>query len=181
MLQTGGVRLDHEIERYDGTTGTLVACVRIPSLPAANTTIFICYGASIVSYVGHGGTVVWASENFFNYQDVSALALQAQQPFLVTANCLNGFFQFPPMDSLSEALLKAPGKGVIGAFSPTGLSVDEPAHRFHEALLQEIVSGEHARLGDAVLAAQESYAQAGVFPELLSVYHLLGDPATTIR
>jgi Peptidase family C25 len=138
-------------------------------------------GASLMSYVGHGGTVLWASENIFNHQDVPALALQSHQPFLVTANCLNGFFHFPPMDSLSEALLKAQGKGVVAAFSPTGLSVDEPAHRFHKALLEEIVSGGHARLGDAVLAAQDSYAQAGVFPELLSIYHLLGDPATTIR
>ena len=56
-----------------------------------------------------------------------------------------------------------------------------PAHLFHKALLTEILSGQHARIGDAVLAAQEAYAQTGAPPELLSVYNLLGDPALKIQ
>jgi hypothetical protein len=32
-------------------------------------------------------------------------------------------------------------------------------------------------LGDALLAAQSAYADTGAFRELLSIYHLLGDPA----
>jgi len=53
-----------------------------------------------------------------------------------------------------------------------------------QALLQELVNrnhgGNHERLGDAVLAAQEAYAETGAFPEL-SIYHLLGDPALRLR
>jgi peptidase C25-like protein len=138
-------------------------------------------GASLMSYVGHGGTAVWASENIFNYKDVQTLLPQPRQPLLMTMNCLNGFFQFPPLDSLSEALLKAEGRGAVAAFSPSGLSVNEPAHRLHKALLEEIVSGRHQRIGDAVLAAQEAYAETGAFPELLSIYHLFADPALRIR
>ena len=111
-------------------------------------------GPGLVSYVGHGATAVWASENVFNNTDVSSLSAQGQQPLLLTLNCLNGFFHFPPFDSLAEALLKAEGKGAIAAFSPSGLSLDEAAHDYHKALLAEIESGRHARLGDAVLAAQ---------------------------
>jgi len=138
-------------------------------------------GASFVSYVGHGGTVVWASENIFNDWDVAALAPQPQQPFLMTMNCLNGFFQFPMMNSLAEELLKADGKGAIAAFSPSGLSVDEAAHLYHKAVLQEILSGNHTRLGDAILAAQRDYAETGPFPELLQIYHLFGDPAMVVQ
>jgi hypothetical protein len=138
-------------------------------------------GASLMSYMGHGSTVVWASELIFRSQDVPSLALQPQQPLLLTLNCLNGFFHFPPMNALSEALLKAEGKGVIGAFSPSGLSVNDAAHLFHKALLGEILSGRHERLGDALLAAQDAYAQTGAFPELLSIYHLFADPALTMR
>jgi peptidase C25-like protein len=112
---------------------------------------------------------------------VPYLQPQAQQPLLLTMNCLNGFFHFPPLNSLSEALLKAQGKGVVGAISPSGLSVNDPAHVFHKALLQEILSGRHERLGDAVLAAQEAYAQTGALPEILSIYNLLADPALRIR
>ena len=67
-------------------------------------------GPSIVSYIGHGGIVVWASENVFNYTDVASLSPQAQQPILLTMNCLNGFFHLPTLDSLSEELVKADGQ-----------------------------------------------------------------------
>jgi hypothetical protein len=39
----------------------------------------------------------------------------------------------------------------------------------------------HERLGDAVLSAQKAYALSGAFPELLSIYHLLGDPALALK
>ena len=73
------------------------------------------------------------------------------------------------------------GRGAIAAFSPSGLSVDGPAHQYHRALMAELTGGAHQRLGDAILAAQATYAQTGLMPELLGVYHLLGDPATVIR
>lgn len=138
-------------------------------------------GASLISYIGHGGIHLWADENFFNSGDVASLRPQAQQPVLLTMNCLNGYFHFPYFDSLAETLLKADGKGVIAAFSPSGLSLNGPAHRYHEALLTELFSGKHQRFGDAVMAAQEAYAETGALPELLSIYHVLGDPAMRLR
>jgi hypothetical protein len=96
-------------------------------------------------------------------------------------NCLNGYFHFPYFDSLAEELVKAEGKGAIAAFSPSGLSLNDAAHRYHKALLQEIFDGRHERLGDAVLAAQEAYAGTGAMTELLAIYHLFGDPALKLR
>ncbi len=138
-------------------------------------------GASLVSYVGHGGIHLWANENVLNIGDVASLSPQSQQPLLLTMNCLNGYFHFPYFDSLAETLVKAEGKGAIAAFSPSGLSVNEPAHRFHQALLDAVFNQGHPRLGDALLAAQEDYAESGAFPELLSIYHLLGDPGLRLR
>jgi hypothetical protein len=138
-------------------------------------------GLSLLSYVGHGGAAVWASENVWNSWDAPSLQAQSRQPVLLTMNCLNGYFVAPAFDSLAESLLKAEGRGAIAAFSPSGLSLDGPAHQYHRALMAELTNGQHARLGDAVLAAQKAYAQTGLMPELLSVYHLLGDPATRIR
>ena len=138
-------------------------------------------GASLMSYLGHGGIHLWASENFFNRRDVASLGLQAQQPLLLTMNCLNGYFHFPYFNSLAEELVLARDKGAIAAFSPSGLSLNGPANLYHKALLQELFNGSHGRLGDAVLAAQKAYAKIGAFPELLSIYHLLGDPAMTLR
>jgi hypothetical protein len=96
-------------------------------------------------------------------------------------NCLNGYFHFPFFDSLAEELLKADGKGAIAAFSPSGMSLNAPAHKFHLALLEALVSGRHERLGDIILEAQELFAATGDSPELLSIYHLLGDPALRLK
>jgi len=136
-------------------------------------------GASLMSYIGHGG--IWASENVLDTDSVSSLAPQAQQPFVLTLNCLNGYFHFPYFDSLAEALVKEKDKGAVAAFSPSGLSLNEPAQLFHRALLEELLSGRHRRLGDAVRSAQEDDADSGAFPELLRIYHLLGDPALTLH
>jgi Peptidase family C25 len=138
-------------------------------------------GASMVSYVGHGGIHLWAQEDVLDIDAVDRLRPQDQMPVLLTFNCLNGYFHFPYFDSLAEKLLKADGRGALAAFSPSGLSLDGPAHRYQQALLAEWVSGRHQRLGDAVLAAQGVYADEGAFPELLAIYHLFGDPALTLR
>ena len=138
-------------------------------------------GASLLSYVGHGGPAVWASENILNSWDPPKLLAQSEQPLMMTFNCLNGYFVAPNYDSLAEAFMKAEGRGTIAAFSPSGLSLDGPAHRFHRALMAEIVGGEHERLGDAVLAAQAAYAETGLMPELLAIYHLFADPGMQIR
>jgi hypothetical protein len=138
-------------------------------------------GASLMSYVGHGAVAVWASENVLNNMDVAGLAPQAQQPFLMTMNCLNGYVQMPGLSSLAEELVKAPGRGAVGAFAPSGLSLNGPAHAYQRALVGELVSGRHERLGDAVLAAQAAYANTGAAPELLSIYHLLADPGLRLR
>ncbi len=138
-------------------------------------------GPTTSSYIGHGGIHLWASENLFDRESVGLLSPQPRQPIVLTMNCLNGYFHFPFFNSLAEELLKAEGRGAIAAFSPSGLSLNEPAHLLHQALLRELHSGAHRRLGDAVAAAQASYADSGAFPELLLIYHLLGDPALTLR
>ena len=98
-----------------------------------------------------------------------------------TMNCLNGYFVAPAFDSLAESLVKPEGRGAIAAFSPSGLSLDAPVHEYHRALLAELTGGRHVRLGDALLAAQTAYGRTGLMPELLSIYHLFGDPAMVLR
>jgi hypothetical protein len=138
-------------------------------------------GPSLVSYVGHGGTAVWSTSGVFASSDAASLRAQSRQPLVLTMNCLNGYFVAPNLDALPEALLKAEGRGAVAAFSPSGLSLDAPAHEYHRALVAELARGAHPRLGDALLAAQKTYGDTGLMPELLQVYQLIGDPAMQIR
>ena len=100
-----------------------------------------------MSYLGHGGVAVWASENVWNDWDVPALLPQAEQPFVLAMDCLNGYFHHPSVDALGEELVKAEGKGAIGAFAPSSLSVHWAAAIYHELLVRELTSGRHERLG----------------------------------
>jgi hypothetical protein len=138
-------------------------------------------GVFVMSYLGHGGIGLWASENIFNTGQVESLSPQSHQPLVFTMNCLNGYFHFPYFDALGEKLLEVGDKGAIATFSPSGLSLNRPAQIYQREILREIFHGGHTRLGDAVLAAQGNYAEAGVFPELLSIFHLFGDPALELR
>lgn len=81
-------------------------------------------GASLVSYIRHGGIHLWVSENVFNKDDVAALSPQPRLPLLLTMNCLNGYSHFPYFDALSESLDTARNRGAIVAFAPSGLSFD---------------------------------------------------------
>jgi hypothetical protein len=139
-------------------------------------------GVSLLSFVGHGSAGVWGrGGGVLRVTDVPSLQPQPVQPFVLTMTCSNGYFLSPWMNSLTEGLLLAPQEGAIAAFSPTGLSLNDAAHLYHKAVVQQLQTGHHARIGDLVLAAQSDYAQTGAFPELLSIYHLFGDPALKIR
>ena len=52
-------------------------------------------GASLMSYIGHGGIHLWADENVFNTSRLTSLAPQPRQPILLTMNCLNGLLPLP--------------------------------------------------------------------------------------
>jgi hypothetical protein len=61
------LQLDHEIEKYDGSTGALVAWVKIPTLSVStDTVIYAYYGNSNVTTPQENPTGVWDS----NYKSV---------------------------------------------------------------------------------------------------------------
>ncbi len=95
----------------------------------------------------HGSAFVESieDESLLHRSSVDLLLSQPQQPLVLTMNCLNGYFHFPFFDSLSEELVKAETKGAIAAFSPSGLSLNGPAHLYHQALLNELFDAAHLR------------------------------------
>jgi hypothetical protein len=138
-------------------------------------------GLSLMSYVGHGSSGLWASEGILRSPDVATLAPQPAQPLVLTMTCSNGYFLSPFNNSLAERLVLADKKGAIAAFAPSGLSLNDAAHLYHRAMVAELENGHHQRLGDLLLAAQAQYAATGAFPELLDIYTLFGDPGLRVR
>jgi len=70
----GKTQLDHEIEKYDGVNGQVVAWVRLPSVngagAASDTQIYMYYGDGSISLPTQNKAAVWDS----NYMDVFHLA-----------------------------------------------------------------------------------------------------------
>jgi YD repeat-containing protein len=72
-----GTKLAHELERWDGSTGTLVAWVKIPSLSSAtDRVIYMLYGDSGVTTSQENKTGVWDSnfKGIWHLKEVSGPA-----------------------------------------------------------------------------------------------------------
>ena len=100
------------------------------------------------------------------------LGASAEAASTVAAGVTNGLFNAQnPFDRNSQRKVVRDSSGAcFVVFTQTA----DPALA---ALNGDVTSGRHQRIGDAILAAQKTYAQTGAFPELLSLYHLFGDPA----
>ncbi|OHB72489.1 MAG: hypothetical protein A2W17_04360 [Planctomycetes bacterium RBG_16_41_13] len=136
----------------------------------------------IVNYTGHGAVVEWAN-NSFTSGDVAALT-NTSYPFVVTLNCLNGYFVLgdeQPSPSIAEAFLLAHDKGAVAVFaaSPWGYLSD------HDPLAQElykVLFSENITLGDAVTKAKsEAFTKDEIMEDVVQTFIFFGDPATRLK
>ncbi|MFA4995970.1 MAG: DUF2341 domain-containing protein [Patescibacteria group bacterium] len=62
FTDSNGAKLDHELEKYDATTGELTAWIKIPSLSnTVDTTLNLLYGNSTISTSQENKTGVWSN------------------------------------------------------------------------------------------------------------------------
>jgi hypothetical protein len=81
-------------------------------------------GPKIVNYAGHGSIDLWRG-NLLTNSDAMHLQNQHSLPMVVTMNCLNGYFQDPLLEGLSESLLKSPQGGAVAAWGSSSLTFAE--------------------------------------------------------
>ncbi|MCS6847705.1 MAG: C25 family cysteine peptidase, partial [Anaerolineae bacterium] len=124
-------------------------------------------------FVGHASPRQWAAERLFHLDDVPSLAPAIAQPVVVGLTCYTGRFH-ELQNALDEALLRAPGRGAVGTWGATGLTISSG----HDPLGREFVSVWLAggRLGEAALVGKLSLSAGGLYLDLLDTYVLLGDP-----
>ena len=73
-------------------------------------------GELITNYVGHGSVTNWSNKTLFKTSNISSLDNDGRLPFVITLNCLNGFFSQPSNYSLGEEFVMAKDKGAIACF-----------------------------------------------------------------
>jgi len=69
-------------------------------------------GQKIVNYSGHGSVDLWRA-GLLTSADASLLQNSDHLSLFVLMNCLNGYFDDPVLDSLAEAMMKAPEGGAV--------------------------------------------------------------------
>ncbi len=143
-------------------------------------------GAAMLNFLGHGSVHRWTHEPLLLNTQIDSLQPGHQLPFVVTLNCLDGYWMMPPdypglnnTRSMAEWMTIRPTIGSIANFSPSGLGTtsaeDVIARNMYDALFND---GER-RLGEIALVGQ--LTTVGYPAHLPQVSTLFGDPAGWLR
>lgn len=164
--------------------------LRAATITATRTAFLDAFnqGRLIINWRGHSSVSAWASEGFLTLPLVNGLNNGARQPLMVPMTCLEGYYISPSaaggtdMSSISEALVRLPGRGAIASFAPTGLGVSTGHAFLNRGLFEALFFHGVAQLGPATtLAKLELYSGTGRFRELIDAYLLMGDPAMRLK
>ena len=129
----------------------------------------------MTNYIGHGSVDIW-SDYVFDSGMAGALTNGDKLPFVVTMNCLNGFFDDIFSHSLSEALMKNPNGGAIGVWASSALTSPDQQLLVNLELYRQIFAGSPT-IGDAILKAK----QATTDRDVRRTWILFGDPTMKLR
>ncbi len=146
--------------------------------PNANDDLFnyLDAGQSLVNYVGHGSSELWAG-GLFDSSDVPDLGNGARAPLVLSMTCLNGFFQDVYTNPLGKALLNAANGGAVAVWASSGLTDATPQSNLNQAMIKALYQSEALTIGEAAAAAKAATTDMDV----RRTWNLLGDPATYLH
>ncbi len=145
-------------------------------------------GAALLTYAGHGSIHRWGHEKFLlNTEMMTALTNAEALPFMLSLDCWDGYWMFPPeypaqdakdVRSIGEwATTVLTDAGAIAAFGPAGLGFayeeEQLTRAMYAALFEEGIFDVGALTQRGREAIPSSY--------MARTYTLLGDPALRLR
>ena len=148
-------------------------------------------GSLLTTYTGHGSVDNWSGEFLFHTpddkdsvprNDVDRLTNEHGLTFVLTLNCLNGFFpNFLDKYSLAEEFVRAKNKGAIACLAPTGIGFPSDHEALSEKLFNRLFTDHDNIAGSAVYTAKiNAYAQQPS-RDILETFTFFGDPATELK
>ena len=144
--------------------------------PASHNAILasVNAGPGLVNYAGHGSVDLWHGDMLVNDDAASFTNVSSPSVFLMMT-CMNGAFHTPEMDSLSEALLRAPG-GAVAVVASSAIVPVQGQSTVNEGLVRLLFGDGSLTLGQALSEVKKS-----VHPDEAQTWNLLGDPALRAR
>ena len=143
-------------------------------------------GQGLVQYVGHGAYSSWAGERLLTYADVPSLTNANRLSFVLSLDCMDGYFLFPSksrdLSALAEGLVRSANGGAIATFSPAGYGLVEGHDLLAAGLYEAIFQYGMNRAGAATTYAKYYLAShTSGHRELIDTFTLFGDPALQLK
>ncbi|MGD0500602.1 MAG: C25 family cysteine peptidase [Bryobacteraceae bacterium] len=134
-------------------------------------------GASLVNYVGHGSTEIWA-DGLLSSADAAGLSKGGTAPVVLSMTCLNGYFQDVYTNALGKALLNASQGGAAAVWASSGLTGASPQSDMNQAMVKALYGGAPGTtIGQAAMAAKSATTDMDV----RRTWILFGDPAMKLQ
>ena len=148
-------------------------------------------GTLFLNYIGHASISRWASEGMLVTtgdpalvnspleNHIITLANSDRLPVMVSMDCLDGYWNYAvdAWTSLAEEMVRAPDKGAVAAYSPTGLGVASGHDFLNRAFYSAIFEGGVQELGPATIASKAALFATGLHYDLVDTFTIFGDPA----
>lgn len=170
----------------DNPCGSASGANQCPNATAALVNLLNDVSAGHLVYSGHGYIDGWSKAVIFSNPEIENLNNASALPFILTLDCLDGFWYYPRIttsdhrgQSLIELLVRAPSKGAVAAFAPTGLGVATAHDILQRGFYTHIFDSNPSwRLGVASLQAKTKvYQDTPLHVDLVHTYTIFGDPA----
>jgi hypothetical protein len=132
-------------------------------------------GAVLANFYGHGGGYQW--DLVFLDDDIYLLENGGRLPMITSVTCYTAHFD--NQNVFGEQFNKVPGKGSIGFWGHTGLTLWGTGKDMNKKIYNHIFNNKRYQIGDAIFAAKLEYSSQSVYyvNDHLALLTLLGDPA----
>jgi hypothetical protein len=157
----------------------------------AITTTLNLTGTLFMNYIGHASISRWAAEGMLVttgdpaltnsplYNHIVTLDNASRLPVMVSMDCLDGYWNYAvdQWTALAEEMVRAPDKGAVAAYSPTGLGVASGHDILNRGFYAAIFEGSVQELGPAAIASKAELFAYGHYDDLIDTFTVFGDPA----
>lgn len=144
-------------------------------------------GLLILNYRGHGSIDNWAATQegvVLTSSDESHWTNDFKPTFMLSADCLDGHFAYPGINSISEIYLRRDNggnrSGSAGMWSSTGLGYTHEHTILHQGFYDGLFVANGRTVGDAAQYSKLQYFNANQHPSELYAFTLQGDPAMSM-
>ena len=131
--------------------------------------------------MGHGAYSQWSFAPLFETKNIASISNANKLTFVLTFDCMNGFFGYPFSYSLGESFVVPKKTAAIAAFSPSGFGLYSDFSVLGNAVFSSLFETGERIIGKVTTGAKIEAFSKGGSENMLHTYTLFGDPAARLK